>query len=157
MGKSRKSSEGAGDVTAEGDDLNVSKVSWEDKTKYLSPISQPLASKKLTRKLYKTIKKAKEANSLKKGIKEVQKALRKGEKGLVILAGDVSPMDIISHIPIVCEESDIPYCYCPSKADLGEAYGSKRQACMVLIKEHKDIQEDFDECRTKISELPLPY
>ena len=44
-----------GDVEAE--DLNVSKVSWEDKVKYLSPISQPLATKKLTKKLYKAIKK----------------------------------------------------------------------------------------------------
>ena len=54
MGKSRKSSGGGNE---EVEDLNASVVSWEDKVKYLSPISQPLATKKLTRKLYKTIKK----------------------------------------------------------------------------------------------------
>ena len=55
MGKSRKSSAGAEEV----EDLNASTVTWEDKVKYLSPISQPLATKKLTRKIYKTIKKGK--------------------------------------------------------------------------------------------------
>lgn len=33
----------------------------------------------------------------------------------MILAGDVSPIDVISHIPILCEENQIPYCYVPSK------------------------------------------
>lgn len=33
----------------------------------------------------------------------------------MILAGDVSPIDVISHIPVLCEENQIPYCYVPSK------------------------------------------
>lgn len=32
-----------------------------------------------------------------------------------MLAGDVSPLDVISHMPVVCEDADIPYCYAPSK------------------------------------------
>lgn len=34
---------------------------------------------------------------------------------IVVLAGDVSPLDVISHMPVVCEDADIPYCYAPSK------------------------------------------
>ena len=34
---------------------------------------------------------------------------------LVIIAGDVSPLDIISHMPVLCEDKNIPYCYAPSK------------------------------------------
>jgi H/ACA ribonucleoprotein complex subunit 2 len=33
--------------------------SWEEKTMYLSPVARPLASKKLTKRLYKTMKKGK--------------------------------------------------------------------------------------------------
>lgn len=33
------------------------KISWEEKIRYLNVISKPLASKKLTKKIYKTIKK----------------------------------------------------------------------------------------------------
>ena len=157
MGKSKKA-----DVSREenGDDSMVDgqgKLSWEDKVQYLSPIASPLASKKLTKKLYKIVGKAQASKSIRKGIKEVQKSLRKGEKGLVVLAGDVSPMDIISHIPIVCEEADIPYCYTPSKQDLGESCGSKRQACMVMIKKHDSYAEDFDDLSSKVGEIPTSY
>ncbi len=34
---------------------------------------------------------------------------------LVIFAGDTSPIDVVSHMPVVCEEGSLPYCYTPSK------------------------------------------
>jgi len=33
----------------------------------------------------------------------------------VILAGDTNPIDVICHMPVLCEEKEIPYCYVPSK------------------------------------------
>lgn len=55
MGKEKKEkrkSEG-GEEVEEKD----GKEAWTEKTKYLSPISKPLASRKLTKRLYKVIKK----------------------------------------------------------------------------------------------------
>ena len=34
---------------------------------------------------------------------------------IIVLAGDVSPVDVISFMPVVCEEAGIPYCYIPTK------------------------------------------
>ena len=34
---------------------------------------------------------------------------------LVIFAGDTSPVEVICHMPAVCEQKSIPYCYTPSK------------------------------------------
>jgi ribosomal protein L7Ae-like RNA K-turn-binding protein len=34
---------------------------------------------------------------------------------LIILAGDISPIDVLTHVPVVCEDHDIPYVYVPSK------------------------------------------
>lgn len=34
---------------------------------------------------------------------------------ICILAGDISPIDVLTHIPIVCEDHGIPYVYVPSK------------------------------------------
>lgn len=34
---------------------------------------------------------------------------------ICILAGDISPIDVITHIPVLCEENQIPYIYVPSK------------------------------------------
>lgn len=38
---------------------------------------------------------------------------------LVIIAGNITPVDVVSHIPILCEEKDIPYVYVPQKEALG--------------------------------------
>ena len=100
----------------------------------LTTMAHPLAEDKLLKKVYKTVKKAsKEKNHLKRGVKEVEKRLRKGDKGLVILAGDISPIDIISHVPGMCEELDIPYIWVTSKDALGEAANTKRSTSCVMV------------------------
>lgn len=83
----------------------------------------------------------------------MQKRIRKGERGIVIFAGNVSPVDIMVHLPAVCEEKDIPYCYIPSRADLGAALGVKRGSLMVLVRENEDYKEYYDELRQEIKNL----
>lgn len=122
----------------------------------MNAIAQPLAPRKLTKRLYKTVKKASQQKQLRKGVREVQKCIRKGEKGIVLLAGDVSPVDVISHMPLVCEEGGLPYCYTPSKDDLGTACGSKRQTCMVLIKPNDAYRDLYDECYSAVKDIPMP-
>jgi hypothetical protein len=34
---------------------------------------------------------------------------------ICVLAGDIFPVDVITHIPIVCEDNKVPYVYVPSK------------------------------------------
>jgi H/ACA ribonucleoprotein complex subunit 2 len=100
-----------------------------------------LASKKSTKRVHKLVKKATGAKLVKRGVKEVVKALRKGEKGFCIIAGDISPIDVITHLPIMCEDRQIPYLYVPSKFDLGAAAATKRPTSCVLIASKKDFAE----------------
>ncbi len=87
---------------------------------------------------------------LTRGVKETVKAIRKspisapgsmtGESlpsGIVVLAADISPMDVISHIPVLCEDHNIPYVYVRSRADLGSAGSTKRPTSVVMITEGK--------------------
>ncbi len=32
-----------------------------------------------------------------------------------MIAGDISPIDVVTHLPILCEDTGIPYCFVPSK------------------------------------------
>lgn len=34
---------------------------------------------------------------------------------ICIIAGNISPIDVITHVPVLCEEANIPYVYVPSK------------------------------------------
>merc|ERR1712105_492068 len=74
-------------------------------------IAKPMASRKLTKKLYKCVRKASKGdkNQFYRGIKSVLKAIKKGESGFVLFAGDTEPVEIICHLPLVCEEVDVPY------------------------------------------------
>lgn len=76
---------------------------------------------------------------------------------LVILAGDVTPVDVMIHLPAVCEDKDIPYCYVPSKEDIGTAMGVTRGVIAILIIDHSDIQENFAEVLAEIQALPIPF
>jgi len=71
----------------------------------------------------------------------------------VVFAGDVNPIDTYSHMPIVCEEANIPYCFVPSKLDLGHAMGSKKSACVVMIKKKDDYLDVYDKCLESVKSL----
>ncbi|KAE8684031.1 H/ACA ribonucleoprotein complex subunit 2-like protein [Hibiscus syriacus] len=99
----------------------------------LAPIAKPLAGKKLCKKTLKFVRRAAEHKCLKRGVKEVVKSIRRGHKGLCVIAGNISPIDVITHVPILCEEADIPYIYVPSKEELATAGATKRPTCCVLV------------------------
>jgi len=73
---------------------------------------------------------------------------------LVIFAGDIYPIEIMCHLPIVCEDKRIPYCFTPSKQDIGTAMGLKRSCLMVLIKEHEEYADLYNEVKSMIQTLP---
>jgi H/ACA ribonucleoprotein complex subunit 2 len=109
--------------------------SYEERVKAVNIISQPLASKKSTKRAHKLVKKASSAKIIRRGVKEVIKGIRKNEKGLCILAGDIYPLDVISHLPVLLEENSIPYLFVPSKQELGAAACTKRPTSVVLVRD----------------------
>lgn len=87
------------------------------------------------------------------GLKDVQKRIRKGETGIVVFAGDIWPLEIMCHLPIVCEDKDIPYVYVPSRKDLGAAMGVKRGCLTVLIRPHDEYKDSYSELHEEIKHL----
>lgn len=115
---------------------------YEKRLPAVLPFARPLAPKDLNKKVLKTIKKASKAKHVKRGVKEVVKGLRKGNKGLVIIAGDISPGDVVSHLPVLCEDNKVPYVFIPSKEDLGSAGATKRPTSCVMIVPSSAKKED---------------
>ena len=55
---------------------------YEQKLKFVNQIASPIASKKLVKRLFKCVKKASSHKTyVRQGLKEVQKHIRRGEKG----------------------------------------------------------------------------
>lgn len=129
---------------------------YEELAARVIAIAKPLASKKLTGRLYKAVRKAAKHKTLRRGVKEVTKSLRKGEKGIAVLAGDISPLDVISHMPVYCEEQSVPYVFVPSRFDLGSAALTKRPTSVVLIKQNKEYEKHYTKCMEGVTSLPHP-
>eukprot|EP00842_Homolaphlyctis_polyrhiza_P002205 jgi/Hompol1/2986/HPOL_003085-RA len=131
-----------------------SEVSYESRLKAVTPIAHPLAPEKLCKKVLKVVKKAAKAKDVKRGIREVVKGLRKGAKGFVVLAGDISPLDVITHIPVICEDANVPYIYVPSREDLGSAGSTKRptSCVMILAKKDAEYKDDYEKVLGEVKE-----
>lgn len=90
-------------------------------------------------------------------MKEVVKCIRKAEpyrpskdstpnaSGIVVIAADISPMDVISHLPVLCEDHNIPYIFVQSRAELGSAGNTKRPTSVVLISKSKGKNQEISE------------
>merc|ERR1712100_152157 len=116
----------------------------------ITPIAKPMADEKLAKKILKAVKKAAKVKALKRGVKEVVKAVRKGSKGTCIIAGDVSPIDVMSHVPVLCEDNEVPYVFVPSKEELGAAGLTKRPtSCILLLPKPWKESKDTDKSEVK--------
>ncbi|XP_076892130.1 H/ACA ribonucleoprotein complex subunit 2-like protein [Bidens hawaiensis] len=145
-------------------DSETEKSAHKKKLQALAPIAKPLAGKKLSKRTLKLVRKAAEHKCLKRGVKEVVKSIRRGNKGVCVIAGNITPFDVITHVPILCEEADIPYVYVTSKEDLANAGATKRPTCCVMVlpkptkgelaeEEQEKLKTEYDQVSTEITSL----
>ena len=72
-----------------------------------------------------------------------------------VISGNVTPIDVYSHVPALCEEKAIPYVFTPSREHLGLAAGHRRPSVLLLIRVHDSYRELFDECVVALNRLPI--
>ncbi|MBR9683743.1 50S ribosomal protein L7ae [Candidatus Woesearchaeota archaeon] len=87
-------------------------------------------------KILELIEIARETGKIKKGANEATKAIEKGEAKLVVYAGDVSPKEVIMHLPLLCKEKNVTCIEIKSKEELGAAAGlGVGTAAVAIIRE----------------------
>jgi len=102
---------------------------------------------------YDVVEKARDTGKISKGANEVTKQVERGQAKLVIMAEDVSPEEILAHMPILCEEKNIPYTYVASKEELGKTAGLKVNCSSVAIINPGKAKEDIENLIKKVEEL----
>ena len=63
------------------------------------------------------------AGSIRKGVNEVTKTLERSQAKLVIYAADVSPKEIVMHLPLLSKDRGVPCVEVKSRTELGKAAG----------------------------------
>ena len=74
-------------------------------------------------KVLEIVEIARTTGKIRKGANETTKAIEKGEAKLVVYAADVSPKEIIMHLPLLCKDKNILCVEVSRKEDLGAAAG----------------------------------
>lgn len=71
--------------------------------------------KELKEKQLELIEKTAKSGKVKIGVNETTKAVERGKAKLVVIGEDVNPKEIVMHLPLLCEEKNIPYTYVDKK------------------------------------------
>ena len=82
---------------------------------------------------YEAVEMAKSSGKIKKGTNEVTKIIERAQAKFVVMAEDVTPQEIMMHIPYLCKEKQIPFAYVPRRKELGSAAGMNVSTAAVAI------------------------
>jgi len=96
---------------------------------------------------------ARDTGRIKKGTNEATKAIERGVARLVIVGEDVTPPEIVAHIPALCEEKKTPYIYVKKQSELGAAAGLAVKSAAAAIVEPGKGKELLDEIVQKVAAI----
>jgi len=99
----------------------------------VNPKAYPLANSELSVTILDLVQQANNYKQLKKGANEATKALNRSICEFVVLAADAEPIEILLHLPLLCEDKNVPYVFVPSKKALGRACGVSRAIIAVAV------------------------
>ena len=77
----------------------------------------PLADADLIVALLDLVQQATNYKQTKKGANEATKTLNRGISELIVMAADAEPIEILLHLPLLCEDKNVPYVFVPRYVD----------------------------------------
>mmetsp|Transcript_22013 Transcript_22013/g.50222 ORF Transcript_22013/g.50222 Transcript_22013/m.50222 type:complete len:124 (-) Transcript_22013:379-750(-) len=121
----------------------------------MSEKAYPLAPADLTVSLLDLVQQATSYRQSKKGANEATKTLNRGLAELVVMAADAEPIEILLHLPLLCEDKNVPYVFVPSKVALGRACGVSRPviACSITTNESSNLKSVIDSMKIQVEQL----
>lgn len=121
----------------------------------VNPKAYPLADPNLTTKILNLVQQANNYNQLKRGANEATKTLNRNQSDLIIMAADAEPLEILLHLPLLCEDKNVPYVFVKSKQALGRASGVQRSvvACSIVQSENTQLKPQVSALHQEIERL----
>ena len=107
-------------------------------------------SREIVDKVCEAIEVARTTGKIRKGANETTKAIEKGQAKLVAYAKDVSPPEIVMHLPLLSEEKGVLCVQVPSKEELGAAAGIDVPTGSVAIVQEGEAKQLIKEITDKM-------
>merc|ERR1711935_15750 len=115
----------------------------------------PLADNQTTTSILELLQQAMHYKQLKKGANEATKTLNRGQAQLIVMAADTEPLEILLHLPLLCEDKNVPYVFVPHKQALGRSCGVSRPviACSITTNEGSQLKNQIQQLKDAIEKL----
>ena len=94
---------------------------------------------------------AADTGRIRKGANEATKSIESGNATLVIIAEDVDPEEVVMHLPMICTEKNIAYCYVATKKELGTAAGLPVTCAAISIEKPGNAAELVKSVQEKVA------
>jgi len=109
--------------------------------------------KEVVNRSYEAITVAKATGKIRIGVNESTKAIERGLAKLIVVATDVSPEEVVMHLPVLCDEKKVTFSVVPSKEELGRSAGIQVPTSSIAITEEGDSKKLIAEIAEKVSKL----
>jgi large subunit ribosomal protein L7Ae len=96
---------------------------------------------------------ARDNGTVKKGTNETTKAVERGNAEFVLIAKNVSPEEIVMHLPELAEEKGIPYLMVETQDEICHAVGWEIESAAAAITELTTNPERLDEMGSTIEDI----
>jgi large subunit ribosomal protein L7Ae len=96
---------------------------------------------------------ARDTGTVRKGTNETTKAIERGNAELVLIAEDVSPEEIVMHLPELAEEKGIAYVFVGAQDDVGHAAGLEVGSAAAAIVDAGEADDQVEDIASKVAEL----
>ncbi|KTG08664.1 50S ribosomal protein L7 [Haloprofundus marisrubri] len=96
---------------------------------------------------------ARDTGTVKKGTNETTKAIERGNADLVYVAEDVSPEEIVMHLPELADEKGIAYIFVETQDDIGHAAGLEVGSAAAAIVDAGEAEDDVEDIASKVEDL----
>jgi len=123
--------------------------------KATNPKAYPLATPQLAKSLLELVQQAANYKQLRRGANEATKTLNRGQAQIIIMAADTEPIEILMHLPLLCEDKNVPYVFVPNKLSLGRACGVTRPVicCSITREEQSQLETQIRKIQAEIEKL----
>ncbi|ORY87696.1 50S ribosomal protein L30e-like protein [Protomyces lactucae-debilis] len=120
-----------------------------------NPKAFPLADAALSQQILDLVQQASHYKQLRKGANEATKTLNRGISEFIVMAADTEPIEILLHLPLLCEDKNVPYVFVPSKSALGRACGVSRSviSASVTTNEASELRGQITSIKNAIEKL----
>ncbi len=142
-------------VTKEQDEEDEHYTARDEAKQFESFTRKPLADPEFEKELLDLVSECEKVKQTKRGANEVTKSVNRNTAEFIVIAADTIPIEIVLHLPLLCEDKGVPFVWVSTRNALSKALQMPCPvtAVSVLANERSHLAGRIRKLRAKVDSL----